>query len=211
MSLSLCLFGLVLGMRHALEPDHVAAVSTLVAERRRSSSGAVLGGFWGLGHTAALLAVTALLGAVGATMPARLATMFELAVAFMLIAIGIRSLVRARAAGGPPATAAAGRRHWSFARRSLLVGLVHGLAGSGALTALIASRMPSPAGRLFYVALFGLGSVVGMTALSGVVGWPLSRIGRNPAVARILMIATGAFACGLGFVWGVPLVRELLG
>ena len=55
MSFSLCLFGLVLGMRHALDPDHLAAVSTLVAERRRSSSGAVLGSLWGVGHTAALL------------------------------------------------------------------------------------------------------------------------------------------------------------
>jgi len=143
-------------------------------------------------------------------MPPRLATAFELAVSFMLIAIGIRSLVRARGETAP-ASAGSGHRHWGFARRSLLVGLVHGLAGSGALTALVASRLPSTSGRLFYVALFGLGSIVGMTALSGAAGWPLSRMGRNPAVARVIMTATGAFACGLGVVWGVPLVRELFG
>jgi high-affinity nickel permease len=88
MSLSLWLFGLVLGMRHALEPDHLAAVSTLVAERRTGSgAGAVLGGIWGLGHTLALLAVAVLLGWAGTAMPPRLALAFELAVAFMLIAI----------------------------------------------------------------------------------------------------------------------------
>jgi ABC-type nickel/cobalt efflux system permease component RcnA len=217
MSFSLCLFGLILGMRHALEPDHLAAVSTLVAERRRAGSGAVLGGLWGVGHTVALLVVAALLGAAGAAMPPRLAIVFELAVAFMLIAIGIRSLVRARwqrlQTDGPMQGhgRASAHEHWPFARRSLLVGLVHGLAGSGALTALVASRLPSNGGRLFYVALFGLGSIVGMAALSGAAGWPLSRMGRHPAVARVIMTATGAFACGLGLVWGVPLVRELLG
>ena len=170
----------------------------------------MLGGLWGVGHTAALLLVAALLGTAGAAMPPRLATAFELAVAFMLIAIGVRSLVQSRREVSSPEGASPGHRHWRFARRSLLVGLVHGLAGSGALTALVASRLPSTSGRLVYVALFGLGSIVGMAVLSGAVGWPLSRIGRNPAVARVVMTATGAFACGLGVVWGVPLVRELL-
>jgi hypothetical protein len=218
MSLSLWLFGLVLGMRHALEPDHLAAVSTLVAERRTGSgAGAVLGGIWGLGHTLALLAVAVLLGWAGTAMPPRLALAFELAVAFMLIAIGARSLV---VASRERRQAAEGRgrhslgeghsHHWRFARRSLVVGLVHGLAGSGALTALVAGQLPSAPGRVGYVMLFGLGSIAGMTILSGVAGWPLSRLGRKPAVGRALMVVTGVFACGLGVVWGVPLVRELL-
>lgn len=222
MSLSLWLFGVVLGMRHALEPDHLAAVSTLVAERRRSGSGAVLGGLWGVGHTTALLLVAAALGAAGAAMPPRLAVAFELCVAFMLVFIGARSLLLARRGRGRLA-ADAGHAHvlgatalphasgrWRFARRSLAVGLVHGLAGSGALTALVASRLPSAPGRVAYVMLFGFGSIVGMTLLSGIAGWPLSRLGRNPVVSRALMNVTGAFACGLGVVWGVPLVRELL-
>jgi hypothetical protein len=87
---------------------------------------------------------------------------------------------------------------------------VHGLAGSGALTALVAGQLPSAPGRVGYVMLFGLGSIAGMTILSGVAGWPLSRLGRKPAVGRALMVVTGVFACGLGVVWGVPLVRELL-
>jgi hypothetical protein len=135
----------------------------------------------------------------------------------MLIAIGARSLLlasreRRRAAHGRAGFSVGHGHspHWRFARRSLVVGLVHGLAGSGALTALVASQLPSAPGRVGYVMLFGLGSIVGMTILSGIAGWPLSRWGRNPAVGRALMIFTGVFACGLGVVWGVPLVRALL-
>jgi hypothetical protein len=209
MSLSLWLFGLLLGMRHALEPDHLAAVSTLVVEQRRVGSGVVLGGMWGLGHTLALLLVATFLAAVGAVMPVWLATAFELGVAVMLMGIGVRSMICAHRHRGH-AEPSEGAPRWASARRSLIVGSVHGLAGSGALTALVASRLPSTQGRLFYVALFGLGSVMGMTALSGVAGWPLARLGRSPTVARFLMTGTGVLACGLGIVWGLPLVRELL-
>jgi hypothetical protein len=205
----LWLFGLLLGMRHALEPDHLAAVSTLVVEQRRMTSGAILGGLWGLGHTFALLVVAGLLGLAGAAMPPRLATVFELGVAVMLVGIGLRGILRAPLAhrhGGQP-DARSGLR---FARRSLLVGSVHGLAGSGALTALVASRLATAPGRLFYVGVFGLGSVMGMAFLSGAAGWPLARLSRSPIWSRVLTTATGVMACGLGIVWGVPLVRALL-
>ncbi|MEO8214435.1 MAG: hypothetical protein ABI560_14640 [Myxococcales bacterium] len=235
MSTSWWLFGVLLGMRHALEPDHLAAVSTLVVEQRRLTSGAILGGLWGVGHTLALLLVAALLGIAGAAMPPRLATVFELGVAVMLVIVGVRSMKGARradweshqprpAAHPPNAHAhahaqaqthhhpvlSAARRRFRFARRSLVVGSIHGLAGSGALTALVASRLATTPGRLFYVALFGFGSVVGMTVLSGVAGWPLARLGRSPLLARALMAGTGVLAAGLGIVWGVPLVRALL-
>lgn len=212
-SSSLWLLGLLLGMRHALEPDHLAAVSTLVVEQRRAASGAVLGSLWGLGHTLALLVVATLLAFFGAAVSPRLATAFELGVAFMLIGIGLRSITRAmtRAPRSHLHVEQSDRSgRWRFARRSLLVGSVHGLAGSGALTALVASQLPSTLGRLFYVALFGLGSVVGMTALSGAAGWPLARCGRSPVVARVLMTGTGLVAFCLGIVWGLPLARELL-
>ena len=233
MSSSLWLLGLLLGMRHALEPDHLAAISTLVVDQGRVGSGAVLGGLWGLGHTLALLAVATFLALCGSALPPRLATAFELGVAVMLIGIGLRSMTRATSRSitrakhhdetraKTCAKTRAPRSHLhdepsdrvgrrGFARRSLLVGSVHGLAGSGALTALVASRLPSTPGRLFYVALFGLGSVVGMAALSGAAGWPLARFGRNPVVARALMCGTGLLSFGLGIVWGLPLLRELL-
>src|SRR5690242_4647958 len=87
--------GLLLGMRHALEPDHLTAVSTLVARERRATRGAWLGAWWGLGHCASLLVIGSVLAAFHARMPARLGAAFELAVAAMLIGLGVRSVVRA--------------------------------------------------------------------------------------------------------------------
>src|SRR4029450_7767349 len=73
---------------------------------------------------------------------------------------------------------------WTLARRPLLVGAVHGLAGSGALTALVLTTLPTPAAQLIYMVVFGLGSTLGMAALSGVLGWAVAGLGRNAAAGR---------------------------
>jgi hypothetical protein len=223
--------GLVLGMRHALEPDHLAAVSTLVTERQRAGWGALvgtwLGMLWGLGHTVALLVVASLLALVGTELPSRVAVIFELGVSLMLVVLGARALRRAwtvdvagrpgphrHATDEPVALVPADRSVRGSLRRSvrraLAVGMVHGLAGSGALTALVASCFPSLAGRLLTVALFGIGSMIGMAALSGIAGWPLARLGRDPRMGRLLSAISGVIALGLGFGWGWPLVNQLL-
>src|SRR5262245_9032002 len=152
-------FASLLGMRHALEPDHLAAVSTLVSRERNRYKAAWLGVFWGLGHTAALIAVGVVLVLMRAELPARIATLFELAVAVMLIALGMRACLQAargadhdplrphrRGFGihqhsGLPPHLHLGR--WTFARRPLLIGMVHGLAGSGALAALVMTTLPT--------------------------------------------------------------------
>src|SRR5215472_16635465 len=92
-------FGSLLGMRHALEPDHLAAVSTLVSRERSSVSAALLGACWGLGHTCTLLVAGAALVLLRAEMPARLADVFELGVALMLIALGLRAIYLASRQG----------------------------------------------------------------------------------------------------------------
>src|SRR4051812_402983 len=98
-TLSGCLIGLLLGMRHALEPDHLAAVSTLVTEERDARAGAILGAFWGLGHTVSLVVVGGTLALLRTGMPARAADAFELVVAAMLLVLGTRALVRAAREG----------------------------------------------------------------------------------------------------------------
>ena len=98
---------------------------------------------------------------------------------------------------------------WTLARRPLLIGAVHGLAGSGALTALVLTTLPSTGARLTYMALFGLGSTVGMAALSGLLGWPLARLGAHHAVARGVSLAVGAMSVVLGLFWGYPLLGRL--
>jgi len=217
--------GSLLGMRHALEPDHLAAVTTLVSRERSSMRAALLGAWWGIGHTLALLVVGAALVVVRAELPAAISDAFELAVALMLIVLGIRSvqLAALQAPGGPrhlhrhglivhshpavPAHVHIGT--WTFAKRPLLIGAVHGLAGSGALTALVLATLPTTGARLMYVLLFGLGSTLGMAALSGLLGWPLARLGAHHRVARTISVAVGCVSIVIGIMWGLPLVWRL--
>ncbi len=188
--------GLLLGMRHALEPDHLAAVSTLVTEENDPRSGLWLGAFWGLGHTLALLAMGLALALFRTTLSDRLTTAFELAVSVMLLFLGLRALVRARAEmahGAPERHEHGGRLHVhpghvahvhlgrrAYAVRPLVVGIIHGLAGSGALTALVLAGFDTNLERLAYTVVFGGGSVLGMGLLSGLAGWPLARLLRTP-------------------------------
>jgi high-affinity nickel-transport protein len=214
--------GSLLGMRHALEPDHLAAVTTLVSRERSSLRAALLGAWWGLGHTLALIVVGAALVVVRAELPALVSDAFELAVAVMLVALGLRSirLAAQQGPGGPRHlhrhgllvhTHAAVPAHihlgsWTFARRPLIIGAVHGLAGSGALTALVLATLPTTAARLMYVLLFGVGSTLSMAALSGVLGWPLARLGTHHRVARGISVAVGVVSIGIGIWWGVKMV-----
>jgi hypothetical protein len=217
--------GSLLGLRHAFEPDHLAAVSTLVTRERGSHRAALVGAWWGLGHTLALLAATAVLVVARQEMSEVMAERFEFLVALMLVGLGVRSMAQAARQSGGPVHA---HRHgplvhthagvplhvhigsWTFARRPLLIGAVHGLAGSGALTALVLAAESSTAARLLYVVLFGLGSTVGMAALSGLLGLPLARLGANRTVARAVSFVVGCLSTGLGIAWGYPAVSRWL-
>ncbi|OFW12214.1 MAG: hypothetical protein A3F69_04235 [Acidobacteria bacterium RIFCSPLOWO2_12_FULL_66_10] len=217
--------GTLLGMRHALEPDHLAAVSTLVSGERTSRKAALLGACWGLGHTLSLVVVGGLLVGLRAEMPARVSDVFEFCVALMLVGLGLRAIYLAARQGsagpvhahhhghvahthpGAPAHIHIGT--WTLARRPLLVGVVHGLAGSGALTALVLATLPTTAARLIYMALFGLGSTLGMAALSGLLGWPVARMGDHHALARGVSVAVGCVSTALGVAWGYPLVGKI--
>ncbi|HEY7291469.1 MAG TPA: hypothetical protein VH583_16645 [Vicinamibacterales bacterium] len=219
--------GSLLGMRHALEPDHLAAVSTLVTDERSGYKAALLGACWGLGHTFALVVVGAALVLLRAEMPDRIADIFEFLVALMLVGLGVRAIYQALRQGGTGPVHVhrhggvvhahhTGAAHvhigtWTLARRPLIVGAVHGLAGSGALTALVLTTLPSTTSRLVYMGLFGLGSTLGMAALSGALGWPLARIGANRRVARAVSLSVGCASTLLGLFWGYPLVGRVFG
>ena len=218
-------FGSLLGMRHALEPDHLAAVSTLVTGERTTVKAALLGACWGLGHTCSLIVAGSILVILRAEMPERIADGFEFCVALMLIGLGLRAIYLAARQGqagpahihhhghtvhehhGAPAHVHIGA--WTLARRPLIVGAVHGLAGSGALTALVVATLPSTAARITSMLVFGLGSTLGMAALSGLLGWPLARAGRHCGLARALSLAVGFVSTTLGLFWGYPLLGRL--
>ena len=226
--LALLGFGFLLGLRHALEADHLAAVSTIVSTRRGAWGASLVGALWGLGHTAALLGVGLVVVGLHAEIPPRLAAGLELGVAAMLIGLGLNllwTLLRggtlhhhAHAHGphlhvhphvhAPAVVPADGHHRVASMRRPFLVGLVHGLAGSAALMLVVAASIPSPAMALAYVVVFGIGSVGGMTAMSAAVGAPMAlvtaRFARAEAVLRA-GAALGSVAIGILVAWEIGL------
>jgi high-affinity nickel-transport protein len=221
------LLGIVVGLRHALEPDHLAAVSTLVALERRSARAALLGASWGLGHAGAILAAGGALVLLQAGLPARLGDLAELCVAAVLIALGARSLiasVREAREGGQSAHHHGGLAHvhagpaghlhlgaLTFSRRPFLVGLVHGLAGSGAVAALALASLPTQPARLIYVLLFGAGSVGGMALLTALYALGLGRITLGRTARAGVLLASGALSAIVGVAHGWEPLARLLG
>ena len=182
---------------------------------------------WGLGHSLSLFVVGGSLALLEAEMPPRLEQSFELLVAVMILLLGVRALRQAAKEGGrgeavehshgglahshPAPPAHLHLRRMTFATRPLLVGVVHGLAGSGALTALVLAKLPTFGARLAYIALFAAGSVVGMGALTGLAGVPLSRVARAPRIASGLLAVAGVVSLVIGTWWGYSSAARLLG
>ena len=156
--------GVVLGMQHATEADHLAAVATLVGRERSLAQGLRHGAAWGLGHALMLMLVAGGFALLDWVISPQLAGRFEQGVGAMLIALG-GHLGWRTLHSHPPAQA----RVHGVPARSLLVGMVHGLAGSAALVLLLSQTLPAAHWQIAYVALFGAGSLLGMALLSGAV------------------------------------------
>jgi ABC-type nickel/cobalt efflux system permease component RcnA len=216
--------GLLLGMQHALEADHIAAVSSIAA--RRTGIGDIVkhGLTWGLGHTLTLFAFAGAALLLGQAIPETFARPMETAVGIMLVGLGAHVLWRLwrdrvhfhkhghddgtvhihahSHANETVAHARAAHAHaHGFRWRTLLVGLMHGMAGSAALLVLTVSQASSPAAGLGYVALFGIGSMVGMGALSTLIAVPLAVSARFLTVAnRGLQGAVGVVTMAIGVI-----------
>jgi high-affinity nickel-transport protein len=206
-TLTALLLGLLQGLRHAFEPDHLAAVSTFAAERRSPRAGITLGLAWGLGHALTLLVAGGALLALRTRMPAHVEDACELVVAAMLVLLGARCIARALREGGKGAEmhhhhGAGSHVHptsaphvhvsrFALAKRPLLVGLVHGLAGSGALAALAVTRIASVPTGLAFIAVFAAGATLGMALLTGALGWPLARVARGKKGLTVLLTSAG--------------------
>lgn len=210
--------GFLLGLRHAFEPDHLAAVSTLVTRAGRLWDAARLGVAWGVGHTASVGIVALLLIVLGVHLPERFATAAELVVAVLLVALG--GFVLFRYARGrwhmhvhehdgashlhlhshaQQPSHAHGHAQWD-ARRSLGLGLAHGMAGSGAVLVLVVAAAPTAALQLGYVATFGVGTTAGMLTVSftlGVLVRAASKRSENVATALHLGAAAASVVVGL--------------
>jgi len=192
---SFLFLGFLIGIRHALDADHVAAVMALAARGGTIGGLARQGALWGLGHSLTLLLVAGACILLGVAVPHGAERGFEAAVGAMLVLLGISVLVRLRRRG----IDAHAHAHGPLAPRALIVGAVHGLAGSGALVLLVAGTARSSATGLAYVALFGLGSVLGMASLAAAAALPLSATARLRGRShKVLCAGTGAFSLLLG-------------
>jgi ABC-type nickel/cobalt efflux system permease component RcnA len=224
--------GFVLGLRHALDPDHLVAVSTIVSEHKSVARSSLVGTFWGLGHTASLLAISVVILLLRTSIPKHTSLWMELPVALMLVVLGINTLWRTLRERGWQVHTHVHRheegephshihlhahdkhihRHHLFrvGRRPFLVGLVHGVAGSAAITLAVVATIPSLALGLAYIAIFGIGSIGGMLLMSAMIGLPFALTARRFSILNGgIRLLAGLFSVlfGLWLAWG--LVHEI--
>lgn len=182
-------------MRHATDPDHIVAVTTIVTRERSVRKAAGIGAVWGIGHTLTLLVVGGAIIVFKFAMNARLGLSLELCVAIMLIVLGILNLfnVRAKTSDITPA-------------RPFLVGVVHGLAGSAGAALLIVPLIDDPRWAALYLLTFGLGTVAGMALITLTIAFPsLLATAHLPSFQRQLRLASGA----VSLVFGLYLAHKI--
>jgi cytochrome c biogenesis protein CcdA len=191
--LGVLMLGFLLGMRHATDPDHVVAVTTIVSQQRSLARAARTGVLWGIGHTATILLVGGMIIAFKMQLdeiPPRVGLSLEFAVAVMLVVLGLLTL-----AGGA-------RRVVDSTARPLTVGFVHGLAGSAAVATLPqVALIPDPRWAAGYLAVFGIGTIAGMLLITTSIAAPaLFATHRFASMNRTLRIASGVASIAFGLV-----------
>ena len=222
--LAALVLGILLGSKHSLDPDHVVAVSTIVSEYKNPLRSFWVGISWGLGHTTTLLIIGIVIIALRLTIPERMALLFEFAVGVMLVGLGLQVIysfrkkkVHQHAHGheeeahhhfhshskSPEHVPEHHNTHGIgkpfLRRKSYVIGLVHGLAGSAALTLLVLASIESPIAGLAYILLFGLGSVLSMGIMTVIIGLPfVMSAGRLPNLNRTIQFAVGSLSILFG-------------
>jgi len=235
--IEILLMGFLLGMRHALESDHVAAVASLVTKSPSMRESIRLGSVWGLGHTLTLFIFGSAVMLLDQMIPERIALILEFTVGIMLVALGIdvlRRFMRERVhfhahrhADGTlhfHAHAHTDQVHHAsdshlhthterFPLRALLVGIMHGMAGSAALIILTLQTVQSFTMGIIYIALFGLGSIGGMAALSMVIMLPLRHsANRYARLHQYLQLAIGSatLCLGISIMYGIAKSNQFM-
>jgi len=201
--LAVLLLGFVLGMRHATDTDHVVAVTTIVSEQRSIRAAGLIGAVWGIGHTVTVVLVGGAIILFSVAIPPRLGLGMEFSVALMLVLLGVINLTGAmkrieEVAHGRDPEARRGVRPTQLAR-SLVVGVVHGLAGSAAVALLVLTTIHDSRWAVLYLLLFGGGTIVGMMLLTSMIAVPFAvAADRFARVNRRMVQVTSFVSIGLG-------------
>lgn len=223
--------GFLLGARHALDPDHVVAVSTLLAERADFRTSGLIGLFWGFGHTIVLLLVGLVVLLLKINIPEQVTTAIEFCVGVMLLILGgslawtlyqERWHLHAHRHGDTThlhlhrhrEQVGHGHDHWlRLSTRPLLIGMVHGLAGSAALMLMILSTVRTLWEGMAYIFVFGLGSILGMIALGILLTLPLilsAPFGRRAQLTLQILASVGSIGIGLMMMLRIALGEPVL-
>ncbi len=236
---AILVLGFLLGMRHATDPDHVVAITTIVAKQRGIAKAGLIGALWGLGHTFTIFIVGAIIILFQVTIPPRVGLSMEFVVAAMLILLGILNLagvlswVQKKFTPGSQAPGVASlpsgemTGHQSFGSepqsrvrsgapdrrldgasqgvglynvlRPLIIGIIHGLAGSAAVALLVMTTIRDPWWAIAYLFLFGLGTVAGMMLITAVIALPFACTARKfSGWNRGVTVASGLLSLGFG-------------
>jgi hypothetical protein len=215
-SLGAIALGFLFGLQHATDADHVVAVASIVSRTGRFAAGALVGACWGIGHTVTIAVAGMAIVLFNVTVTPRAGLSMELAVAIMLMALGVARIARlmrdreetilprGHGHGGPGFWRVLQTLGPAQAARSALTGLVHGLAGSAAVALLVLSTVRSPYAAVAYLCVFGLGTIAGMTVITALLSVPFAV--RLPVLSRFrraLALGTGLLSLGFGLYLAV--------
>jgi hypothetical protein len=188
--LSIVALGFLLGLRHATDADHVVAVTTIVSRQRSAVGAAAIGALWGVGHTVTIVAVGGAIILLKLAVPPRLGLAAEFLVGIMLIGLGLVNLARRSPS---VAVAPVGRA------RPLLIGIVHGLAGSAAIALLVLTAISDPRWAMAYLVIFGAGTVAGMVLITAALALPMRAAAvRFASAEHALRLASGGLSLAFG-------------
>ncbi|MFY9225917.1 MAG: sulfite exporter TauE/SafE family protein [Blastocatellia bacterium] len=210
--------GFILGLKHAIEADHVAAVSAIVSEYKNLFKSSLVGVLWGAGHTVSLLLAGLLVILLKVEIPERVALSLEFGVAIMLVVLGVNSIYKllndrksfsSEELSDPTSSS---NKKSAFSSRPIVVGMVHGLAGSAALMVLVVGTTKSALVGLAYIVIFGIGSIGGMLLMSILISLPIhfttNRFTQMNLVVRALA-GLFSFSCGLFMAYEIGFVEGL--
>lgn len=216
--------GFVIGLYHAVEADHLAAVSTIVSEKKNVLMATVVGGLWGVGHTISLFIIGLLVIFLKLQISESVEAKLEAVVGGMLVLLGLNALRKLFTAdkvhvhehvhsGSKHAhlhiheEQTEERSHHGLSSKSVLVGMVHGLAGSAGLMLIVVPSIDSPYLAMGYILIFGIGSVAGMMLMSLLMSVPMAfTANRFELLNKGIRVAAGVFS----LIWGALLINEKL-